>query len=65
MTQPGNRKPPVGPTLVLMAGLAGTGKTSLALALGNRLGWPVIDKDTGKSGLLELGVSEELAGAAS
>ena len=55
----------VGPTLVLMAGQAGAGKTTLALALGKRLGWPVIHKDTVKLGLLELGASEELAGPAS
>jgi len=34
-----------GPTLVLMAGLPGAGKNTLALALGRALGWPVVDKD--------------------
>lgn len=33
------------PTLVMMAGLPGAGKTTLAYALQNELGWRVIDKD--------------------
>lgn len=33
------------PTLVVMAGLPGAGKSTLALALGRALGWPVVDKD--------------------
>lgn len=53
------------PTLVLMAGLPGVGKSTLALAIGKRLGWPVLDKDSIKSPLLGLGASEELAGPAS
>ena len=32
-------------TVVMMAGLPGAGKSTLALALGRALGWPVIDKD--------------------
>ena len=52
-------------TLVLMAGMPGTGKTTLALAPGRTFGWPVIDKDSLKSPLLTIGVSEELAGPAS
>jgi predicted kinase len=52
-------------TLVLMAGMPGTGKTTLALALGQTWGWPVIDKDSLKSPLLTGGVSSELAGPAS
>ena len=48
-----------------MAGLPGSGKSTLALAVGRRLGWPVIDKDTVKSGLLEIGAEEELAARAS
>ena len=48
-----------------MAGLPGSGKSTLALAVGRRLGWPVIDKDTVKSGLLDLGVDEEIAAQAS
>jgi predicted kinase len=53
------------PVLILMAGLPGSGKSTLALAVGRRLGWPVIDKDTVKSGLLDLGAEEELAAQAS
>ena len=48
-----------------MAGLPGTGKTTLALALGKALGWPVLDKDTVKTTLLEMAVSEDVAGPAS
>ncbi|MGH7537112.1 MAG: AAA family ATPase, partial [Gemmatimonadales bacterium] len=33
------------PTLVLMKGPPGSGKSTIATALGRRLGWPVIDKD--------------------
>jgi len=33
------------PTLVMLAGLPGTGKSTLALALAQELGWPIIDKD--------------------
>jgi predicted kinase len=50
-------------TLVMMAGLPGSGKTSLALAIGRSLSWPVIDKDTLKSGLLAAGIEDGLAGA--
>lgn len=57
----GKRKP----TLVLMAGLPGTGKTTLARALGQKLGWPVLDKDTVKTALLEESVPEAIAGPAS
>ena len=53
------------PTLVLMAGLPGAGKSTLALALGKALGWPVLDKDTVKTTLLEMAVSEAVAGPAS
>ena len=41
------------PTLALMAGLPGVGKTTLANELGLRLGWVVIDKDSIKDSLLE------------
>lgn len=53
------------PTLVLLAGLPGAGKTTLALALSRALGWPVVDKDSFKSPLLDLGVAEAVAGPAS
>lgn len=53
------------PTLVLMAGPPGAGKTTLALAVSRALGWPVVDKDTLKSSMLAAGVPEEIAGRAS
>lgn len=33
------------PTLVLLAGLPATGRSTVAIALARRLGWPAIDKD--------------------
>jgi len=39
-------------TFVLMAGLPGTGKSTLALALYKELGWTVIDKDAYKAAFL-------------
>ena len=48
-----------------MAGLPGVGKTTLALALGKALGWPVLDKDTVKTTLLEMAVPEQISGPAS
>src|SRR5262249_34508237 len=52
------------PSLILMAGLTGAGKTTLALALGAALGWPVLDKDTLKSTLLEANLGEAIAARA-
>ncbi|MBI4312152.1 MAG: AAA family ATPase [Chloroflexi bacterium] len=49
------------PTLVMMAGLPGSGKSALALEIGRVLGWPVIDKDTFKAALLESGLAENIA----
>lgn len=43
----------MGRCLLLMAGLPGSGKSTLALALGDRLGWPVIDKDIILSAMLD------------
>jgi predicted kinase len=48
-----------------MAGMPGVGKSTLGLALGRELGWPVLDKDTVKVALLEEEVPESIAGPAS
>ncbi len=49
-------------TLVMMAGLPGTGKTTLAYALGQELGWQVIDKDKYKEVLMKQGFDDDRAG---
>lgn len=49
-------------TFVLMAGLPGAGKSTLASALERMLNWHVIDKDRHKEVLLKQGVDEEKAG---
>ena len=48
--------------LVMMAGLPGAGKTTLAYALGHELGWQVIDKDTYREVLLKQGLELNRAG---
>src|SRR5690242_10758219 len=48
-------------TLALMAGLPGTGKSTLAVALGAYLRWHVIDKDGFKDKYRQLGLDEEEA----
>jgi len=51
------------PTLVLMAGLPGAGKTTLAAELGRVLHWTVLNKDLLKQSLLRMqtGMSQEEA----
>jgi predicted kinase len=49
------------PTLVVMAGFPGTGKTTLANKLGQRLDWQVIDKDGIKEQYMCEGLSDEEA----
>lgn len=58
------RLPDRQPTLVLMAGLPGSGKSTLARALGERLRWPVLDKDLCKAAFLDfqLGLPEDEVG---
>ena len=48
-------------TLVLMAGLPGVGKTTLAYALGRALQWQVVDKDLYKQVLLKQGFEDDYA----
>lgn len=50
------------PTLVMLAGVPGTGKTTLAYALAQILGWPVLDKDLLNSVLLDSGIHQPQAG---
>lgn len=51
-------------TLLLMAGLPGAGKSTLASALSRELNWHVIDKDRHKELLLKQAIDEEKAGIA-
>ena len=48
-------------TLVMMAGLPGAGKTTLAYALEKELGWRVIDKDKYRSNEFRDELDDELA----
>jgi predicted kinase len=50
------------PTLVLMAGLPGVGKSTLATRLGTALQWLVLDRDIFKTVLIDTGMDEEQAG---
>lgn len=50
------------PTLVMFAGLPGTGKSTLAAALGQHFGWPVLDKDVLNTVLLNAGLTQAQAG---
>ena len=47
------------PILILMAGMPGAGKSTVALGLGAAFGWPVIDKDVIASSLLDSGILDE------
>ena len=49
------------PTLVLMAGLSGAGKSSLALALASKLQWYLVYRDGYREVLIREGLSEEMA----
>ena len=53
---------PAQPTLLMLAGLPGTGKSTLAAALARRLGWPVIDKDLLNAVLLTADLTQARAG---
>jgi predicted kinase len=49
-----------GPVLVVMGGLPGTGKTTLAEALGEHLGAPIFNRDQLEAALWREGVGREL-----
>jgi predicted kinase len=58
------KQPDHKPRLILLAGLPGAGKTTLAAELGRKLQWTVLDKDLLKLTLLklQLGMPEEETG---
>jgi len=49
-------------TLVLVVGMPGAGKSTLATEVSKTLGWATIDKDTLKSTLLAAGITDDIAG---
>ena len=51
-------KGPIQPTLLLMGGLMGTGKSTLALALQRELGWALFSSDTLRKRLAQLNPSQ-------
>jgi predicted kinase len=48
-------------TIILMAGMPGAGKSTVALDLSHALGIPMLDKDTLKAILLEADITEQVA----
>jgi predicted kinase len=50
------------PTVLMLAGLPGTGKTRLAYELGRIFGWTVLDKDIFNAQLLNAGLPQSQAG---
>jgi dephospho-CoA kinase len=51
-------------TLLMMAGLPGAGKTTLAQALGRELGWYVVDKDRYREILSSYGLKQDIVSSA-
>jgi predicted kinase len=48
-------------TIIVLAGMPGTGKTTLGVALSREVGIPMLDKDTLKHTLLAMDISEAVA----